>query len=128
MSSSNGTYGQKLSHLWRTGFTLLAALVSIDAQSMSEKDAAQGRPTVYAWFPARFGTWKTAWYCYRDGDAFVQGWFNDAKAWTAKLRWVKEQDLGGIGIWVLDGTNDSPERWQVLRAAFGERLGETRRP
>ena len=71
---------------------------------------------------------QSAWYCYRDGDAFVQGWFNGAKAWTAKLRWVKEQDLGGIGIWVLDGVTDPPDRWQVLRAAFGDRLGPTRKP
>ena len=67
MSSSNGAYGQRLSRLWMTGFTLLAASVNIDAQSMSDKDSAQGRPTVYAWFPAHFGSWKTdglQWDCF----------------------------------------------------------------
>jgi spore germination protein YaaH len=64
---------------------------------------------------------QSPWYCYRDGDAFVQGWYNDTRAWTAKLDWVKAQGLGGIGIWVLDGVADPPERWQVLRAYRGSR-------
>jgi hypothetical protein len=29
---------------------------------------------------------------------------------------VKEQGLGGIGVWVLDGVSDPPQRWQALRA------------
>jgi len=64
---------------------------------------------------------QSPWYCYRDGDAFVQGWFNDARAWKAKLNWVKEQELGGISIWVLDGVNDPPETWQALRQFLGLR-------
>lgn len=63
---------------------------------------------------------QSAWYCYKDGDAFVPGWFNDLKAWKAKLDWGNEQALGGIGIWVLDGVNDPPERWQVLRHYWGQ--------
>lgn len=59
---------------------------------------------------------QSPWYCYKEGDAFVQGWYNDLKAWQAKLDWIKQQQLGGIGIWVLDGVNDPPERWQALRA------------
>jgi glycosyl hydrolase family 18 (putative chitinase) len=60
-------------------------------------------------------TQQSAWYCYRDGDAFVQGWYSDLPAWKARLDWVTLQGLGGIGIWVLDGVNDPPERWQALR-------------
>jgi hypothetical protein len=26
------------------------------------------------------------------------------------------QGLGGIGVWVPDGVNDPPQRWQALRA------------
>lgn len=59
---------------------------------------------------------KSPWYCYEDGDSFVQGWFNDAKAWQAKLNWLREEKLGGIGIWVVDGVNDPLEFWQALRA------------
>ena len=58
---------------------------------------------------------KSSWYCYPDGGAFVQGWFNDAHAWQAKLDWIGEQQLGGIGIWVLDGANDPFATWELLR-------------
>lgn len=58
---------------------------------------------------------QSPWYCHQDGDAFVQGWYSDEPAWQARLRWVWEQGLGGIGVWVLDGVNDPPERWQLLR-------------
>ncbi len=44
---------------WIAGFALLGALANIDAQSASEEDSAPARRTVYAWFPARFGSWKT---------------------------------------------------------------------
>ncbi len=68
---------------------------------------------------------QSAWYCYRDSDAFVQGWFNNARAWRAKLDWVKGQGLGGIGIWVLDGANDPLETWQALRQFSGLRQSTT---
>jgi spore germination protein YaaH len=58
---------------------------------------------------------KSPWYGYREGDAFVQGWYNDLRAWKAKLDWIREQQLGGIGVWALDGVNDPPQRWQALR-------------
>jgi chitinase len=62
----------------------------------------------------------SAWYAYKDGDAFVQGWYNDAEAWQTKMRWVREQGLGGVGVWVLDGEKDLPERWQALEALIGK--------
>ncbi len=34
---------------------------------------------------------KSPWYVYRDGTAFVQGWYNDLAAWKAKLDWIDEQ-------------------------------------
>jgi spore germination protein len=70
---------------------------------------------------------KSPWYCYRDGDAFVQGWYNDARAWNAKLDWVREQGLGGIGVWVLDGAQDPPDMWRVLRQFAGTNSVERRR-
>src|SRR5262249_40926237 len=44
---------------------------------------------------------QSPWYCYPEGDAFIQGWYNDPRAWSAKLAWIQEQRLGGIGLWVL---------------------------
>ncbi len=55
------------------------------------------------------------WYCHPDGDGFVQGWYNDAAAWKAKLDWGRAQQLGGIGIWVLDGVQDPPALWELLK-------------
>lgn len=61
---------------------------------------------------------QAAWYVYREGDHFVQGWYDDNHSWAAKLDYVNRQGLGGIGIWAVDGANDSPEMWEMLRAAF----------
>jgi spore germination protein YaaH len=58
---------------------------------------------------------KSRWYCYAERDTFVQGWFNDAQAWRAKLEWIRDQGLGGVGIWVLDGVNDPAGTWELLR-------------
>lgn len=56
------------------------------------------------------------WYCYPgDQGLFVQGWYNDLKAWRERLDWIRREELGGIGVWVLDGAADPPERWQALR-------------
>ncbi|MEK7406142.1 MAG: glycosyl hydrolase family 18 protein [Acidobacteriota bacterium] len=65
--------------------------------------------------------WKqqAAWYVYQDGDQFVQGWYDDEQSWAAKLDYVNQEELGGVGIWVLDGASDAPAMWDLLRAAFG---------
>ena len=49
-------------------------------------------------------------------DVFVQGWYSDPEAWNARLAWIRGEGLGGIGVWVLDGAHDPPERWEALRA------------
>jgi spore germination protein YaaH/predicted DNA-binding transcriptional regulator AlpA len=69
---------------------------------------------------------KSSWYCYPDGDAFVQGWFNDARAWQAKLSWIDEQGLGGLGVWVLDGANDPPATWELLHRYSSLRASDSR--
>src|SRR5207253_4214828 len=38
---------------------------------------------------------QSPWYCYPDGNAFIQGWYNDERAWNAKLKWIRAQCLGG---------------------------------
>jgi spore germination protein len=61
---------------------------------------------------------QSAWYVYQDGDQFVQGWYDDDDSWAAKLDYVNQEGLGGVGIWVLDGLNDSPQMFDLLRANF----------
>jgi spore germination protein YaaH len=58
---------------------------------------------------------QAAWYVYQDGDEFVQGWFDDERSWAAKLDYVNQEQLGGVGMWVIDGANDSPAMWNMLR-------------
>jgi spore germination protein YaaH len=70
---------------------------------------------------------QSPWYSYQESDAFVQGWYNDPQAWKAKLDWLKAEGLGGVGIWVLDGVKDPPERWQALRAYRGVRPGAAKK-
>ena len=62
---------------------------------------------------------QASWYAYQDGEEFVQGWFDDEHSWAAKLDYVNQEELGGVGIWVVDGQNDSPAMWEMLRTAFG---------
>ncbi len=69
---------------------------------------------------------KSSWYCYPDAGAFVQGWFNDARAWQAKMDWIGEQGLGGLSIWVLDGANDPPKSWELLRRYSSLRGNDSR--
>lgn len=61
---------------------------------------------------------QSAWYVYQNGDDFVQGWYDDAASWSAKLDYVNQEGLGGVGIWVLRGGHDAPAMWEMLRAAF----------
>ncbi len=97
--------------------------VNIDDEQMGATNAvaqAPNRQLVTRFFQILADTFKTVdphyhRYCYPSGDAFVQGWFNDARAWRAKLGWIREQALGGIGIWVLDCVNNPPGTWELLR-------------
>jgi spore germination protein YaaH len=56
------------------------------------------------------------WYVFPEGPGFIQGWYLDLPAWQTRLRWIRDQQVGGIGVWVLDGKADPPERWQALQS------------
>ncbi len=58
---------------------------------------------------------QSPWYRYSAAGQFHQGWYNDPESWRAKLKWVKDQKLPGIAIWVIDAANDPMERWELLR-------------
>lgn len=93
----------------RTGERLSPAMDSGAVRSLAECEeqaARHGR----RWDEAQ----ASPWYCYPDGGAFVQGWYNDVPAWKAKLEWIRQERLGGVGVWVLDGVDDPPGRWEAL--------------
>jgi len=58
---------------------------------------------------------KAPWYCYAKGDAFVQGWYEDDESLAAKLSFFREQDLAGVCIWVIDGVQEPPETFKLIR-------------
>jgi spore germination protein YaaH len=60
----------------------------------------------------------SAWYVYRDGEQYVQGWYDDEHSWAARLDYVNQEQYGGVGIWVVNGAADSPAMWEMLRTAF----------
>ncbi len=55
------------------------------------------------------------WYCYREGDHFVQGWYEDEESFAAKLDLAGRFDLQGVCLWVLDGVKEPPETYRLLR-------------
>ena len=49
---------------------------------------------------------KEPWYRYQRDGGWVQGWYEDDEAFAAKLELAREQQIGGVCLWVLDGAND----------------------
>lgn len=57
---------------------------------------------------------KVPWYCYRQDDRWVQGWYEDEESLAAKLELVEVHDLQGVCIWVLDGANEPPSTFDLI--------------
>jgi GH18 family chitinase len=58
---------------------------------------------------------QTPWYCYRGEKGWVQGWYEDDESLAAKLDLVRAQGLQGVCVWVLDGAQEPPSTFQLLR-------------
>lgn len=58
---------------------------------------------------------KAPWYRYKRGDRWVQGWYEDDESYGAKLDLVERYDLGGICIWVVDGSKEPPSTFRLIR-------------
>ncbi|HYE99379.1 MAG TPA: hypothetical protein VEJ18_10730, partial [Planctomycetota bacterium] len=56
---------------------------------------------------------KAPWYRYRDGEHWVQGWYEDEESLKAKLEWLRGQGVAGICLWVLDA-KEPPETYRLL--------------
>lgn len=57
---------------------------------------------------------QSPWYCYKNGDAFVQGWYEDDESLAAKLKLARDKDLQGVCFWVLDGVKEPPETFKLV--------------
>ena len=45
----------------------------------------------------------------------MQGWYEDDEALAAKLDLAREQDIGGVCLWVLDGADDPRPVFELTR-------------
>jgi len=57
---------------------------------------------------------KIPWYRYREGDHWVQGWYEDEESLAAKLELADSYDLQGVCIWVLDGAAEPPSTFELI--------------
>lgn len=68
-------------------------------------------------------TWDTvalsSWCRYSKDGIDHQVWIEDEKSLGIKYDFAKEQDLAGIGIWVLGYDKDYPDLWNLLKEKFG---------
>ncbi|MGO8689889.1 MAG: glycosyl hydrolase family 18 protein [Thermoguttaceae bacterium] len=58
---------------------------------------------------------KEPWYRYQRDGGWVQGWYEDDEAFAAKLELAREQQIGGVCLWVLDGANDPRSVFDLTR-------------
>lgn len=56
------------------------------------------------------------WYRYRDGELWVQGWYENKESLQAKLDLAARHGLQGVCIWVLDGADEPPSTFDLLGA------------
>jgi len=58
-------------------------------------------------------------YTYSDlGANYRQLWFEDTITLGAKYNWVKDKQIGGIGIWALGFDNGHDELWKLIADKF----------
>ena len=88
-------------------YPLIAKPRALSAEEAREGAARHGRK----FHPKQ----KVPWYSYREGDHFVQGWYEDDESYGAKLDLAERYDLGGICIWVLDGAGEPPSTFMLIR-------------
>jgi spore germination protein YaaH len=57
---------------------------------------------------------KAPWYCYKEGDRWVQGWYEDEESVAAKFELAKATGLQGVCIWILDGAKEPPGTFELI--------------
>jgi spore germination protein len=58
------------------------------------------------------------WYCYPDGENWVQGWYEDDESISAKVELAKKLDLPGVMIWVIDGESEPPGIFNAVKKYY----------
>lgn len=95
-----------------------AVIVPYSAPADVLPDAPRARDQGEAHGVRRDPVSGSPYYVFRSGDAWRQGWYEDAESLRLKFAFVREQGLGGIALFPLAyGTH---ELWEELREAFPE--------
>jgi len=62
---------------------------------------------------------KSNYQVYRNTDGkYYQLWYEDTSSMRIKYDFIKQQGLGGIGIWALGYDNGLPDMWQLIARKF----------
>ncbi len=56
---------------------------------------------------------------------YRQLFFEDVKSLSTKYDWIKNNKIGGVGIWALGYDNGYPELWNLLTEKFSQRQNTT---
>ena len=56
---------------------------------------------------------------------YRQLFFEDVKSLSVKYDWIKNNKIGGVGIWALGYDNGSPELWNLLTEKFSKEQNTT---
>lgn len=62
---------------------------------------------------------KSVYYHRNANGKLYQVWYDDGQAFEAKLAYVDEMDLGGIGIWALGYEGSLPDFWNAIDSVLG---------
>ena len=57
---------------------------------------------------------------------YHQIWYEDTLSLSQKYDWVKEKQIGGVGIWALGYDNGHTDLWQVLDQKFSKKAPKTK--
>ncbi|GMV80226.1 MAG: hypothetical protein AMXMBFR7_14100 [Planctomycetota bacterium] len=80
------------------------ALSAAEARANAEKHGRKFDPEQQA-----------PYYEYRDGEHWIQGWYEDEESFAAKLKLARDLQLPGVCLWVLDGVAEPESTWKGLK-------------
>jgi hypothetical protein len=71
---------------------------------------------------------QTKYLNYKDGNKFIQVWFDDARSIGKKCDFINTEQLAGVGIWALGDDEGKAELWQVIDSKFKQNKGFKPKP
>ena len=81
--------------------------------------------TTFEDLPDRDRLWdeisSTPWYRYKDGQRWMQVWYDDPQSLALKYNLAVEHGLKGVGMWALGYEGQRRELWDLLQELFGRR-------